>query len=197
MLTSEKILIAVQVFVLKYLKTNLPTTLSFHNVNHTLDVVQAVKDISTHYNLSDEHLNRIKIAAWFHDCGYAKAYTGHESVSKQIAEDFLKEQDYPESEIAEILSCIEATRYPQNPMSVEAKILCDADLYHFTKPDYHRYELALRLELEYYFKNKYSDSEWARINCKMLETHEYFTEYGREKLQKFKAINVVQMRCRS
>ncbi len=196
MLTSEKILNAVQAYVLHYLKDNLSSKLTFHNVNHTQEVVLATKEIATHYNLSDEHLNLIQIAAWFHDCGYAKVYTGHENLSKEIAEAFLKEHEYPEKLITHVLSCIEATRYPQNPMTVEAKILCDADLYHFTKPDYHRYENALRVELELYFKHGYSETEWTRTNCEMLENHVYFTDYGKEVLQKFKAINIKRMKCK-
>jgi len=194
--TSEKLLNAVQVYVLGYLKDNLSSKLTFHTVNHTLEVVQAAGEIATHYNLSDENLKLIQIAACFHDCGYATVYTGHENLSKQIAEDFLKEHNYPENLLTHVLSCIEATRYPQNPMSVEAKILCDADLYHFTRPNYHRYEHALRVELELYFKRGYTETEWTRTNCEMLENHAYFTDYGIEVLQKFKAINIERMKCK-
>ncbi|SKB39996.1 HD domain-containing protein [Daejeonella lutea] len=195
MLATEKLIPAVQSFVLKFLTENLPENLSFHNVNHTLEVVHAAKEISGQVELSEEQLRIIQVAAWFHDCGYARAYTGHENFSKEIAAEFLTEQDYGESFIKQVQDCIEATRYPQKPHTMEARILCDADLYHFTKPDYHCYEIALRSELEIYFKNKYTDPQWARINCSMLEHHEYFTDYGKDILQQFKAINMERMRC--
>lgn len=195
MQTPEKIVTTVQTFVLKFLTENLPDNLSFHNVNHTLEVVHAAKEISGQFNLNDEQFNIIQISAWFHDCGYARAYTGHENFSKEIAREFLQGQGCAESLIQQVSDCIEATRYPQKPHSTEARILCDADLYHFTKPDYHCYESALRSELEIYFENKYSDLQWACINCSMLEQHEYFTEYGKEILQQFKSINMGRMRC--
>ncbi len=196
MLTSEKILKAVEVYVMSYLIDNLSSKLTFHNVNHTLEVVHAVKEIATQDDLSEEQFVMIQIAAWFHDCGYAKAYTGHEDGSKQMASDFLEANEYPEKFISMVVDCIEATRYPQKPMTKEAGILCDADLYHFTKPDYHCYEDALRRELELYFNHGYSHTEWAHTNCGMLENHVYFTAYGKNVLQKFKAINIERMRCK-
>lgn len=194
---SEKILNAVKKYVSRYLKDNLSPDLTFHNIDHTLDVVHAAREIALVNNLSDEQRDNIEIAAWFHDCGCAQIYTGHETLSKSVASEFLLGHHYPENEIKQILECIEATRYPQNPQSIEAKIICDADLYHFTKPDYHRYESALRLELETYFNNKYTDAEWARTNCLMLENHEYFTDYGKKILQKFKAINLERLRSKA
>jgi len=196
MLTSGKILNAVEIYVMAYLKDNLSSKLTFHNLNHTLEVVHAVKEIAAQDDLSEEQLVIIQIAAWFHDCGYAKAYTGQEDSSKQLANDFLKDNQYPEEFITRVLKCIEATRYPQKPMIKEARILCDADLYHFTKPDYHCYEDALRRELELYFNHGFTKTEWAHTNCGILENHVYFTDYGKNVLQKFKTINVGRMKCK-
>lgn len=197
MLTSEEVLDAVKNHVSKFLKVNLSPDLTFHNADHTFEVVRASREISLEHDLSDEQRNHIEIAAWFHDCGYSQLYTDHETLSKSLARDFLQDHQYLEDAIKKVLECIEATRYPQNPQSIEAKIICDADLYHFTRPDYHRYENALRLELETYFDNQYSDIEWARTNCLMLETHEYFTDYGKETLQKFKDINMERVRSKA
>ncbi|MEJ7780691.1 MAG: HD domain-containing protein [Daejeonella sp.] len=197
MTAPENILTSVEHYVLSYLKENLPSNLTFHNVHHTLEVVHAVKEIGTKYPLTKEQLKVIQIAAWFHDCGYAEIYIGHEDVSKKIANDFLRGHSFPATLIETVLTCIEGTRYPQNPITLEAKILCDADLYHFTKPDYHCYEQALRIEHERYFKMLYSDKDWADANCKMLKTHQYFTDYGMQVLQKFKEINIDRMECKS
>ncbi len=197
MLTSEEVLDAVKNHVSKFLKVNLSPDLTFHNADHTFEVVRAAREISLEYDLSDEQRNNIEIAAWFHDCGYSQLYTDHETLSKSLARDFLQEHHYPEYAISQVLDCIEATRYPQNPQSIASKIICDADLYHFTRPDYHRYENALRLELETYFENQYSDIEWARTNCLMLENHEYFTDYGKNTLQKFKDVNMERVRSKA
>lgn len=192
----KSILNAVEEFVPTFLNDNLSASLVFHDVGHTLEVVRASKEIGLYSNLTPKQLNIVQIAAWFHDCGYTDVYTGHETLSKQIATDFLISQSYPHELIEAVNSCIEATRYPQNPKTPEAKVVCDADLYHFTKPDYHNYEQSLRDELAVYFKKEYSDEEWARTNCEIMINHTYFTDYGKEVLQKFKEINIENMRCR-
>lgn len=196
MVVSKNLLNSVQDYVLHYLKNNLSPQLTFHNVNHTIEVVSAAREIGSHCDLSKEQFNIIQIAAWFHDCGYAEIYSGHENISKKIAEDFLKGHDCSEEVIKSVFDCIEATRYPQDPKTLEAQIVCDADLYHFTRPDYDSYEVALRIELRKYFKQAHSDREWAGINCEMLQTHQYFTNYGSEVLQKFKEVNLERMKCR-
>lgn len=192
----ESILNAVEQFVPAFLKENLSASLAFHDIGHTLDVVKASKEIGLHSNLTPLQLNVVQIAAWFHDCGYTDVYTGHETSSKKIAADFLISRSYPDKLIETVNGCIEATRYPQSPQTPEAKVVCDADLYHFTKPDYHNYEQSLRDEFAVYFKKMYSDEEWARTNCEMMINHAYFTDYGKEVLQKFKEINIENMRCR-
>ena len=42
----------------------------------------------------------IIIAAWFHDTGHSEIYQGHESVSKRLAEGFLRIEGYPKDKIA-------------------------------------------------------------------------------------------------
>jgi predicted metal-dependent HD superfamily phosphohydrolase len=195
-LLLKNTLTAVQEFVPGFLEDNLSASLVFHNVDHTVDVVRASKEIGIQSKLTPEQFNVVQIAAWFHDCGYTDIYTGHETLSKQIARDFLISKSYPDELIEIVSGCIEATRYPQEPKTLEAKVVCDADLYHFTKPDYHNYEESLRNELAVYFKKEYTDEEWAKTNCEMMITHCYFTEYGKTVLQKFKEINIENMKCR-
>lgn len=123
-------------FVLNLLSDNLPEGMSFHNMRHTQEVVSATIEIADACHCTPMQLEVITLAAWFHDSGYIKAYVNHEDFSKAIAEDFLEKQNYPAEKTGQVLTCIEATRFPQNPTSLEADILADADLYHFTKPDY-------------------------------------------------------------
>ncbi|MES3016607.1 MAG: HD domain-containing protein [Bacteroidota bacterium] len=191
-----KVLSEVAKYVPRLLKTELSKSLVFHNLNHTLEVVQASAEIGSHCDFTAEQMNIVQVAAWFHDCGYTQAYTGHENISKDIATGFLCGIGYPQEFLDCVVNCIEATRYPQKPIGVESRALCDADLYHFTRPDYHRYEEALRVEFERYFDKHPTDAIWAQTNCDMLTAHHYHTDYGREVLQKFKEINLERMRCK-
>jgi hypothetical protein len=69
-------------------------------------------------------------------------------------------------------------------------VLADADLYHFAKPDYPRYEQKLRRELKLFLRNSCTDFQWAKTNYMLLKSHRYFTEYGKNVLQRFKQLNI-------
>lgn len=186
----------VSVYVSASLKERLSPRLLFHNSNHTYEVVAAAGEIGANSNLTELQLAIVTIAAWFHDCGYTVKYKDHEDESKRIANDFLKGQSYPDDFIRSVLACIEATRYPQQPRSIEEMVICDADLYHFTKPDYPHYEEALRLEWNDCLYLNYSRQEWEEVNCSVLLEHTYFTEYGKNVLQKFKDVNLERLKCK-
>ncbi|MCO5287015.1 MAG: HD domain-containing protein [Chitinophagaceae bacterium] len=190
---ENKIIGLVHLYVLNLLSDNLPEGMYFHNINHTQEVVSAALEIADACHCTPMQLEVIILAAWFHDSGYIKAYVNHEDFSKAIAEDFLEKQNYPEEMVGQVLTCIEATRFPQNPKSPEANILADADMYHFTKPDYPSYEQRLRKEFANQLNKVYKDSEWDKINYNLLRNHAYFTPYGRDVLQKFKELNIERL----
>ncbi len=185
---------AVRAYVTSFLSENLSDELTFHNINHTFEVVAAAKEIGMQCGLSGEEMIVLEVAAWFHDCGYANTYLGHENESKKIAGDFLKNFGCDENFTETVLKAIESTKYPQNPFSLIEKVLCDADLCHLAKANYPKYEKALRQEFEIFLKLTCSDEEWLRKNCSFLTDHTYYTDFGREVLSKFKEISI-QKNC--
>lgn len=196
MLHNGLLLKNVEEYVTTLLSQNLSSNLTFHNLSHTENVVSAVIEIAAHCLLPPDKFEMVVIAAWFHDCGYTTTYINHEDSSKAIASKYLQSISYPADKINEISDCIEATRYPQKPKTTEAEILCDADLYHLAKPDYNNYQQALRQERYLFFDEKDTDVAWVNKNCTMLSSHIYFTEYGKDVLQKFKEINLERLRCK-
>lgn len=181
-------------FVEKFFANKISLDLAFHNLNHTFDVVQAVKIIGLQSDISETDLCSVEIAALFHDCGYSEAYVGHEEISKKIATSFLTAHDCTKEFIMEVEECIEATKFPQSPINLKAKILCDADMFHFTKTNYPLYADALRKEHTVYFNIIYSDAEWGFINYEFLFYHKYFTGYGKNILEQFKQINIEKLK---
>lgn len=184
----------VSAYVVYLLKDKLPITLTFHNINHTLDVVKGVLEIGSQSNLSEEELETVQLAAWLHDTGYLYLYKGHEDESIRIAREFLPSINLEQRRIKQIVGCIEATRYPQHPKTIMEQVLCDADFMHFTFPDYPMIASRLRLEWSCYLDKTYSDSEWNDENCSMLSKHKYFTDYGRTTLQKLKDSNLGKLK---
>jgi len=167
-------------YVVLFLTDNLSEELTFHNIGHTFEVVEAVQEIIDQTALSEEDGLIIKTAAWFHDCGYAFCYKGHEEKSKIIAKDFLENFGCKKVFIEKVLQCIESTKFPQNPTSDIEKIICDADMFHLTKTNYHQYEKALRLEFEKYLGLIFTDEEWKMENSDFFRNHQYFTKYGQK-----------------
>ena len=80
--------------------------------------------------------------------------------------------------------CINATRMPQNPgYTLIEKIICDADLFHLGTDAFDEKSKMLRQELNEFGDNDVSKKDWRKINIRFLERHDYFTAYGKEKLQ--------------
>ncbi|MCT2410048.1 HD domain-containing protein [Chryseobacterium antibioticum] len=184
---------AVSSYVTLFLSENLSEDFSFHCMGHTYDVVNAVREIGAQSNLSEEEMLVLQVAAWFHDCGYVNLYIGHEEESKKIAQNFLENFGCEKDFIDAVLSCIDSTKYPPKPSSLLEKVLCDADLYHLTRPNYSKYEKALRQEFEKYLGLIYTDEEWLQKNLSFLKNHEYYTDYGQKVLAKFKEVNIQLM----
>ncbi|TCC89205.1 HD domain-containing protein [Pedobacter frigiditerrae] len=180
-------------FVGRLLKDELDSKLYFHSQNHTLNVVNAVIEIAERTNLSAEELLIVEVAAWFHDVGYTTQYKGHEKISIKIAKQFLKELKMDRAFVNKVVSCISATTYPQSPKNKIEMVICDADFYHLSREDYNEFENALRLEWEKLLNVVYQDKEWNLMNLEMLTSHEYFTIYGKEKLQPLKDKNIQKL----
>lgn len=156
--------------------------LPFHNVEHTRQVVQNATTITQQLGLSDEKIEPVLIAAWFHDTGFCDAYEGHEDVSIGLAESFLKKHGYPAEKVEIVISCIEATKMPQDPSNEFAEVLSDADIFHISTPDFFYRKLLLRREWELELGKKSTDLEWHELNLDFLQNHQFFTEYGKKVL---------------
>ncbi|WP_223560487.1 HD domain-containing protein [Chryseobacterium lathyri] len=191
----NNLLESVNRYMILFLSENLSENLSFHDIGHTYNVVDAAREIGTQSNLSEESMTVLLVAAWFHDCGYANLYIGHEEESKKIAKNFLENFGCEKDFVDTVLNCIDSTKYPPKPSSLIEKVLCDADLYHLALPNYPKYEKAIRQEFEIYLGLAYTDQEWLVKNYNFLKDHEYYTDYGKKILTKFKEVNVQLMNC--
>lgn len=182
-------------YVESFLNDNLSEKIYYHNLDHTLEVVEASYEVGKGSALSDENLETVLIAAWFHDTGYSKGMVGHEVKSKEIAERFLRENKVEEKKIAEVCGCIIATKLPQRPTSKIEEVLCDADLFHLSTKDFLKKSELLRKEFSLDLDNEIEDREWLKESIKFLKKHNYFTEYGKEKLFPAKKKNIKKLKA--
>lgn len=192
--TNEQLLIAARDFVTDLYQHQIRPDLVFHSLEHTEDVVEACSYMADHYRLEPDDRLVLMLAAWFHDTGYIKGEAaGHEAESIRIATDFLMSQGADPVIVQRVGSCIEATRMPQSPVSLIEKILCDADLYHLSTPDFKARSQLLKQEQETLLQRKITGKEWRKNNIVFLETHRYFTDYGQEHLEAQKRANLKEL----
>lgn len=170
-------------YVVRLLRKELPADRVFHNVHHTINVVQGVVDIGREEGVSPEGLEVLMLAAWWHDTGHVDTYAGHEERSIERATGWLRRQQYPEDRIAEVVRCIRATTMPQQPADELERVICDADLYHLSFPTYDHYQELLREEWKQLLGIEMTDDAWRASNDAFLRNHRYWTGYGRERLE--------------
>ena len=115
-------------FLTHKLENNLPSYLSYHNVNHTKAVIQAAEKLAVAENISDDDKVLLKTAALFHDSGFLQNHHGHEEISCGIAREHLPDFGYTPKQIDSICRMIMATKIPQTATDHLGQLLCDADL---------------------------------------------------------------------
>jgi len=172
----------------------IPSSCVFHTLQHTKQVVRAARIIGRASKLDSEQLNRVLIAAWFHDVGYDISGKGHEERSVSIAVRMLSEWGANSTITADVSRCIIAIRHPQDPKDILGMVLCDADLAHLGSPQYERDLLRHRNDHESALgKRLESLNVWHKKNIDFLKAHHYFTEYGQDILDKRKKVNINRM----
>ena len=183
-----------QKFVEEFLKKNLTKGIYYHDLEHTQEVVNASKEIGIASNLSEEEMETVLIAAWFHDTGYYKGMKNHEVTSTEVAEDFLRKEGVDDQKIAEVTGCILATEIPQHPKNIMEEVLCDADLYHVSTNEFFKKSELLRKEFSLVFPNEIQLDEWFKNSIKFLKRHTFFTDYAKENLLSAKKENLKKLK---
>lgn len=183
-------------FVENLLNDKLPEHFVYHNLQHTLDVVDATVEIAQKSHLRKEQMEIVLLAAYLHDIGYINRADGHEEQSIALTKEFLEGQKVDQELISEIVACIEATKMPQNPSNLLQQVLCDADLYHLSSDRYFEKAELLRAEFSSVEKDEISESEWLDMSSLFIGNHQYFTEYGRRVLGPRKNKNLKKIKKR-
>lgn len=172
-------------FILGKLKKELPPHLSYHSVEHVMDVFNSCKLIAASEGVKGEDLKLLLTAALFHDSGFLKGPKEHEKQSCIIAKKSLPTFGYNPGQIKKICGMIMATKVPQQPQNHLEEIICDADLDYLGREDFFTIGDKLFAELSMYGILSTED-EWNRLQVRFLEAHHYFTKTAIKQRQKKK-----------
>ena len=93
-------------FVSHLLKEKLTDQFKFHDYTHTAEVAGLCEKMGEYYHLSDADLENLLLAAWFHDTGFIRCYSGHEGESARIAGDFLISKGFDNQRVKSIQDLI-------------------------------------------------------------------------------------------
>ena len=172
------------------LKDKLSSVYTYHNLDHTIQVVDKIKILAKEENISPEDTENLLLAGWFHDLGYVDDANNHEEESRKIASDFLKQHRFPEERIAKIGELILATDKFYKPKNHLEEIIKDADMYHLASDDYFRICENLRQEIKEVHHQKFSKLQWAELNITFFAKHQFYTKFAKENWQPEKEKNV-------
>ncbi len=161
--------------IIDKLKRELPANLFYHNVKHTLLVLEATEEICRMENIGESDTLMLRTAALFHDIGFIRRYLDNEPIGAEMAAEILPDCGYNENQIAVIKRLILATAMPRNPKDHLEKIICDADMDYLGSDDYFSMSQKLKLEWGYHWK-KLSLTEWYAMEFNFLESHIFFTD---------------------
>jgi uncharacterized protein len=176
--------------ILSKLRNGLSKDLTYHTVQHTLDILRNAERIARDENIqNEEDLFLLKVACLYHDSGFLITYKGHEEESCNLAKKDLPTFDCAERQVEIICGIIMATKIPQSPSNNIEEIICDADLDYLGTADFFTTGNKLFLEL----KKKglvNSKKEWDVIQVNFLKEHRYFTATSKKLREQQKLIHL-------
>lgn len=177
-------------YVKNLFKDRLSSAYTYHNLDHTIQVVDKIKILAKEENIDPEDTENLLLAGWFHDLGYIDDADNHEEESRKEAANFLKQYGFPEDRIAQIGELILATEKFYKPKNHLEEIIKDADLYHLASDDYFRICENLRQEIKEVHHQKFSKQQWSELNIVFFSKHQFYTKFAKENWQPIKEKNV-------
>lgn len=172
---ENNLLIDVETFAVNFITRNVPKDYAFHDLQHTISVVEAVQKIGAETNLEEEAMEILQIAAWFHDMGYDQGKEGHEERGCEYVANFLTPLNYSIEKLKKIQNCIRATHLNYIPETELEKIICDADLSHLGRRNYWDRCGKIRQELATTRDTIMTDEEWVSFELGFMQAHFFNT----------------------
>jgi len=172
---ENNLLLDVETYAVNYITRNVPKDYTFHDLQHTITVVEAAHKIGEAMELEKGELEILQIAAWFHDMGYDQGQEGHEERGCEYAAAFLQSFDYPAAKVEKIQTCIRATHLNYIPQNTLEKIICDADLSHLGRRNYWDRCGRIRQELAATRDTIMTDEEWVSFELGFMQAHFFNT----------------------
>lgn len=165
----------------------------YHDLKHTLDVVNSSEIIAKLEGVSEKDIEIIKTAAYLHDIGILVQFKEHEKHSVNTAKEILPTFGYEPEDIEIIIGLIHSTQMPQVANNILQEIICDADLDYLGREDYFEISSRLRKEWSSLFIMNFSDIQWYISQKGFLSNHVFHTSSSRKIRNEIKMQNIYKL----
>ena len=182
-------------FIVKTLKAGLSKDLTYHNIEHLVDVCASAERIAKGEGIKGEELFLLKTAALYHDGGFVEQYQNNESIGARMAKEALPVYGYSDEELNTIERLILATSIPQQPKDLLEEIICDADLDYLGRDGF--YKISNQLMHEFIAYEVVKDPKtWDELQIKFISAHKYFTKTSIETREANKQLRLREIKER-
>lgn len=182
-------------FVRELFAKNSDQPLTYHSLEHTINVVDRAREIAAQYELSETDQIVLFTAAWFHDTGHLFVDPAmHEIKSVDLMKGFMAGYSIEDPTLVEAISeCILATRMVHTPQNLVEQIIRDADTYHLGTKEFKNTNKKIRKE--YILRKLHSPhANWNKKSLEFLESHVYHTQYCQTLLEEGKQKNIQRLK---
>lgn len=166
-------------FITSKLEKELPEYISYHDVQHTIDVLNTCNAYIRRMKIAEKDAFLLRTAALLHDTGFLWGFENHEEKGMAYTRKILPDWGYSNRDIDIVCKLIKATAIPQKPQNTLEEILCDADLDYLGTDKF--YKIGEKLYREFmHFQIVKNREDWDRLQVKFLQSHSYFTAFAKK-----------------
>ena len=187
---ENALLVDAEFFIAKLFKERLDSKFSYHNFEHTKNVVLGIETLCKAEEIDEKNTTILSLAGWFHDTGYIESCENHEKKSVEIALEFLKNKGISVEVQEKVVELIMATTFEYEPKNQLERIIKDADNVHLANKNYPNTLEQLREEWEHSIDKKYCNTDWFVLNIDFLKNHKYHTKFAQQEWQNLKELNL-------
>jgi HD superfamily phosphodiesterase len=168
--------------------------LVYHSIDHTKRVVDHANEIAAHYDLPEQDVIILNIAAWFHDTGHLfENPVTHEEKSVELMRKWIEPKETYAGLADDIARVILSTKIDTQPATLLEQIIKDADTYHFGTKEFKEMDKLMKKEMKQRNLNTIV-MDWEKNTLALLEHHQFYTEYCKSHLEQRKQKNISKLK---
>lgn len=175
-------------YVLNNLK-NIDSYYLYHNVNHTINVVNYTHEIANESSVSANNLKILLTAALLHDYGFVESHINHEEIGANFSVEILSQYAYSFDDINNIKKLIVSTDPIKTAANTLEGIIKDADLAYLGNDSFALISEKLKKEW-IHFKVVDNELSFYKAQYNFLSNHEFNTDYMKNKYSDGKQNNL-------